>query len=96
MAIPLTNITIPTPQPYDKQSPTRQQEDYYYVWLQIMQTAKAAGESVTLNPSTSLNVDLAELVTAIKDLACTGERIEIPTLGLKLVRIGKTLTLIRQ
>ncbi len=95
MAIPLTSITIPTPQPYDAKDPTRQQEDYYYVWLQILQAAKTAGESVSLNPSTSLNVDLADLVQAVQDLAFTGEKIEMPALGLTLARLGKTLAITR-
>jgi hypothetical protein len=78
MAIPLTTITIPTPQPYSKQEDTRNTENYYYVWLQILQAAKDAGETVTLNPSTALTVDLAELVQAVKDLHFNGEEISFP------------------
>mgnify|MGYP001369093493 CR=1 FL=1 len=78
MAIPLTTVTIPTPQPYSKDDGTRNQENYYYVWLQILQAAKNAGESVSLNPSTALTVDLAELVQAVKDLHFNGEEISFP------------------
>lgn len=78
MAIPLTTITIPTPQPYDKQNSERNRENYYYVWLQILQAAKNAGESVSLNPSTSLAVDLADLVQAVRDLMYNGQELSIP------------------
>ena len=78
MAIPLTTITVPTPQPYTKHEPTRNAENYYYVWLQILQAAKTAGESVTLNPSTSLTVDLSELTQAVKDLLLNGYELSVP------------------
>ena len=96
MAIPLTTITIPTPQPYTKQDATRNNENYYYVWLQILQAAKDANESVTLNPSTSLTVDLADLTQAVQDLTFTGEKIEIPALGMTLAKLGKTLSITRE
>jgi hypothetical protein len=80
MAIPLTTITIPTPQPYDEKDPERQRENYFYVWLQILQAAKTAGESVSLNPSTSLSIDLSDLVQAVKDLAFNGYEFSLPGL----------------
>jgi hypothetical protein len=78
MAIPLTTITIPTPQPYAKSDATRNTENYYYVWLQILQAAKDAGETVTLNPSTALTVDLSDLTQAVKDLLLNGYELSVP------------------
>lgn len=80
MSIPLTTITIPTPQPYDEKNPTQQQENYYYVWLQIFQAAKTADERVNLDPSTSLTVDLTDLIQAVKDLSLNGQELSIPLL----------------
>lgn len=73
MAIPLTNITVPTPEPYSKNDPSRNQENLAYVQLQIYEAAKTAGESVSFNPSTSLSVDLAELIAAIEALQHNGQ-----------------------
>jgi hypothetical protein len=39
----LTQLTIPTPQPYDAKDPTRQLENLCYVALQMLSFAKAAG-----------------------------------------------------
>jgi hypothetical protein len=78
MAIPLTPITIPTPAPYYDKDPHKQRENYYYVWLQILQAAKTAGESVSLNPSTALTVDLSELTQAVKDLLLNGYELSVP------------------
>ena len=39
----LGSITIPTPQPYDKQDSNRNTENFYYAMLQVLQTIKSAG-----------------------------------------------------
>lgn len=93
--ITFSSLTIPTPEPYDKQSPTKQQENYYYVMNQILAQMKANGETKDINPSSSqtVNVDLTDLIAAVQDLAFTGEKIELPALGLRLEKIGKTLSL---
>lgn len=78
MAIPLTTITIPTPEPYQKQDPTRNQENLAYVQMQIYAALKAAGETVSMNPSTALTVDLTDLIQAVKDLQFNGEEISFP------------------
>lgn len=83
MAIPLTNITIPTPEPFDKQAATRNQENYYYVYLQLLQAAKTAGESVTFNPSTALSMDLSAVVQALHDLQFNGQIFDFGGLRLK-------------
>lgn len=85
MAIPLTNITIPTPAAYDAADPTKQQENFYYVLNQILTTAKTAGESIDVNQ--------AALTEAVGDLSFSGERLEIPALGLMLQKLGKTLAI---
>jgi hypothetical protein len=43
--ISLSGITIPTPQPYDKNDSNRQRENYYYVLNQILAAAKAANDN---------------------------------------------------
>lgn len=96
MAVPLTTITIPTLQPYDPEHPDRNRENYAYVQIQLLQAAKDAGESVSFNTSAELTVDLTDLIAAIEDLSFTGERIDIPALGIILQRLGKTLAIITQ
>lgn len=83
MAIPLTTITIPTPAPYDNKNPEMQRENFYYVWLQILQAAKYAGESVSLNPSTALTVDLSQLVAAVQALAFNNQEIDLGDLTIR-------------
>lgn len=79
MAIPLTTVTVPTPQPYDSKFDSRNQENLAYVWLQIFQAAKASGEQVNLNPqAATLTVDLGDLTQAVKDLHFNGEEISFP------------------
>ena len=39
----LTQITIPTPQPYEKNNDNRQRENLCYVLLQMLAQAKSAG-----------------------------------------------------
>lgn len=97
MAIPLTTITIPTPEPYLKNDPTRNQENFWYVWLQILQVAKDAGESVTLNPS--MTIDLADLTQAVKDLMLNGQELSLPLPNgpeLTLKFTGRSLSLLTQ
>lgn len=85
MAIPLTNITIPTPAAYDAVDPTKQQENFYYVLNQILTAAKTAEESIDVNQSA--------LTDAVADLTFSGERLEIPALGLMLQKLGKSLAI---
>ena len=86
--VSLATITIPTPEPYDSQYPHRQQENYLYVWLQILDQAKQGGESISLSD--------ADLTEAVQDLAFTGEKITIPALGIVLSKIGKSLSITRE
>lgn len=85
MPIPLTTITVPTPEPYNSSYPHQQQENFFFVLLQIFDQAKQAGDSITLS-----NADLTE---AVQDLAFTGGKIEVPALGITLSKIGKTLSI---
>ena len=88
------SLTVPTPEPFDRATPTKQQENFFYVMNQIFAELKANSEEKLLNPSTSqtVNVDLTELVKAVQDLTVTGETLTLPALGITLTRIGKTLT----
>jgi hypothetical protein len=87
----LTNITIPTPEPYDKQNSAKQQENYYYVYLQLLQVAKTNGEQVSFNPSSSLSVDVAAIVQALQDLQYNGEIIDFGELRIRLEGRVKSL-----
>lgn len=55
----LTDITIPTPAPYDADEPLKQLENLCYVVLQVLQKFQAAETDV-------------DAVTAIKDLQYSG------------------------
>jgi hypothetical protein len=87
----LQNITIPTPEPYDDKDPTRQQENYYYVYLQLLQAAKTAGEQVSFNPSTALSVDLSDLTAAVQSLAFNNEEFRLGALTIRFC--GKVVTI---
>lgn len=87
----LTTVTIPTPEPYDSKNDTRNQENLAYVYLQLLQVAKAAGEQVSFNPSTALSVDLSALTSAVQSLAFNNEEFR---LGALVVRFcGKVVTI---
>lgn len=87
----LTNITIPTPQPYDKNDSNRQRENYYYVMLQLLGVAKTNGETVSFNPSSSLSVDVDAIVQALQDLQYNGEIIDLGELRIRLEGRVKSL-----
>jgi hypothetical protein len=87
----LTTITIPTPEPYAKQDSARNQENYYYVYLQLLAVAKANGESVSFNPSSALSVDLSTVVAALHDLQFNGEVIDLGALQIRLEGKVKSL-----
>jgi hypothetical protein len=112
--INLANLTIPTPQPYDKKEPQQQMENLCYVLLQLFVLGKAAGvvlddqrllaittaiNGISLTGGsaadlTTVNAQLTALVEAVNDLTFTGEKIEIPALGLKLIKSGKVISII--
>lgn len=85
MSISLADITIPTPAAYDSSDPAKQRENLCYVALQILAAAKSAEEPI------SINVDA--LQSAVEDLTFSGERIEIPALGIMLQKLGKTIAI---
>lgn len=84
----LTTITIPTPEPYLKNDPTRNVENLAYVQLQIYAAAKAAGETVSLNPSAP---DLTALIEALHALQYNGETIDLGDVSIILT--GKATTI---
>lgn len=67
--ISLNQLTVPTPQPYSKNEPTRNQENVCFCCLQLLQLAKDA--NFTLTDTLTVNVGGLELTgveNAIKDL----------------------------
>lgn len=73
--INLQTITIPTPEPYAASDPTKQQENFYYVQLQMLAQAKANELPFTLDAG---SLSLAGLIAAIQDLRFNGQMIDLP------------------
>lgn len=92
-------LTVPTPQPYDKNDGNRQQENFFYVLNQILAQLKTNNETKELNPTLSqtVNVDLTDLTQAVQDLAFNGQEINLQDIvtGLNLILkfTGRTLNL---
>lgn len=95
--IQFNQLTLPTPQPYDKNDSNRQQENFFYALNQILAQLKANNETKDLNPATNqtVNVNLDDLTQAVKDLAFNGEEINlagiVPGLALTIKLSGRTL-----
>lgn len=81
--ISLETTTIPTPQPYDAAAPHQQVENLCYVLLQILDQAKANGESLSLS--------VTELTAAVQSLAFNNQEVQLGALTLR--SCGKSLTL---
>jgi hypothetical protein len=89
--IQFNQLTIPTPEPYDRSASTKQQENFYYVLNQIMAQLKINNETKTLNLdlttlintianlhlTANMSVDLTDLTNAVKDLAFNGQAINL-------------------
>ncbi len=64
----LTQLTIPTPQPYNDKKPTQQLENLCYVALQMIAQAKQAGFVIRENQATVLDVNLTGVETKLEEL----------------------------
>jgi hypothetical protein len=97
--IHFNQLTIPTPQPFERSAPSQQQENFFYVLNQILGQLKANNETKELNPTATqtVNVDLADLTQAVKDLAFNGQMLDlsglIPGLALQIRLTNHSLTL---
>lgn len=90
-AIDLSTITIPSPQAYASDEPTRNQENYHNVLLQMLTQAKANSEPYELGAETaSLTVDLSALITAVQDLKFNGQEIDLGVI--RIILDGQTLS----
>lgn len=87
-------LTIPTPQPYDDKDPHRQQENCYYVLNQILAQLKANNETKELNPTLqqTVNVDLTDLVDAVRDLKFNGQTLDLGPI--KIIFEGQTISVV--
>jgi hypothetical protein len=83
--IQFSALTVPTPEPYDKQTSTKQFENLCYVLLQVAAQMKANSETLTLNQTANqtVNVDLTELVAAVKDLVFRSYAVDFGCLKLE-------------
>lgn len=77
----LTQLTIPTPQPYDDKDPTQQLENLCYVALQLLGLAKSAGFVVRENQATVLDVSLAGVETKLDELKWNTILLDVWPLG---------------
>jgi hypothetical protein len=66
--IALNQLTIPTPEPYSKNEPSKQLENVCYVLLQILIVGKVNGVIFTVNPPDldTINAQLTALAEAFQ------------------------------
>lgn len=98
--ISLSNLTAPTPEPYDRTQPEKQRENLAYVLLQVFSLAKDAGFVIpdkaglqSMFENVTLSVEIASLEgveTAIKDLKFNSLTFSLGNAS--FVFDGKTLT----
>jgi hypothetical protein len=90
----LSQVTLPTPQPYDRNDSNRQQENFFYVINQILALGKQANWQVPdlqdFLPTTN-SVDITELTQAVQDLQFNGQTIDLG--AIKLMFDGKTISI---
>lgn len=72
--VPLTSLTLPIPEPYDKKEDNKQRENFYYALNQILTLGKTAGweipdplDLIPVDSGGSLNT-LEEIRDAIQNL----------------------------
>lgn len=80
--IHLSQLTIPTPEPYLKGEPSRQLENLCYVLLQMLVLAKANG--VVFDDQ-----HLPAIKTAIQGLTLTGGTADLTTINAKLTALAE-------
>jgi hypothetical protein len=90
--INLSQLTIPTPQPYDKKDEQCQQENFFYVLNQLLVLMKVAGFQVN-------DTNLPNIKTAIQGIGLTvnppdlsAMTQQITTVNLKLDGLTEKLT----
>lgn len=87
----LSQVTIPTPQPYDNKDANKQRENLCYVLLQVVSQAKQAGFTLT-DTQVSLTVDVTGIEDALRDLKYNSEVLDLGPI--KIYLTGKTLSLV--
>jgi len=65
--INFANVTIPTPQPFDKNQPEQNRENMAYIVAQILQELKTNGFTLTFPETSTVTGDLTTLLTQIKE-----------------------------
>jgi len=71
--VDLTQLTIPTPEPFDKTQPERQRENLAYVGMQILSLFKQAGVTISSKiVDGSMTIDVDGLTQAVNDLQFQG------------------------
>ena len=85
--IDLSPLSIPTPQPYSKADATRNNENFYYVMLQVLDLLKAAAFKIP-----DKNEAVTETVKALQDLQYNGETLDLGPLQITFT--GKTISVI--
>jgi hypothetical protein len=80
ITLDFSQLTIPTPEPYDGGAKDKQRENLAYVVLQLIALAKQSGVKLTYTdvdtpPTTGLRLDGIELAT--KELIWNGQTIDL-------------------
>lgn len=78
------NLTVPTPQPYDRNDANRQQEGFFYALNQMLALMKAAGFQVN-------DVDLPNITTAIRGIGLTVNPPDLSALTQQLTTVNAKL-----
>ena len=83
--INLSTLSIPTPQPYSKNDATRNNENFYYVMLQVLDLLKSAAFKVP-----DKDEAVTETVKALQDLQFNGQVLDLGPLQITFT--GKTIS----
>ena len=87
----LSQVTIPTPQPYNNKENNQQRENLCYVLLQAIGQAKQAGFTFA-DTQASLTIDVSGIESALRDLKYNSEVLDLGPI--KIYLTGKTLSLV--
>lgn len=93
-----SDLTVPTPEPYDSKNPERQRENFFYALNQVLGELKAASAEISINIfvpeiSTSVALSAPGIEEAIRDLKYEGILLDLG--NIKVIRTGKTGSVIQ-
>lgn len=75
--IDLSLLTIPIPEPYDKNTPTKQQENFFYIVNQILDLMKQESFTIFDSQEPNVNISTAGIKEAIESLQWNDATIDL-------------------